>query len=956
MAYQDKKQSYNIRQDKKARPEEQFVPEQSSFRMPNSFMMSAPVPPPGTPNSVMREMLDPQIPEAEAEADRLSAGINSGTLNSVRREMGNRLGSDFSSVHFHTDSNSIRRNEFMGSRAYTRGNNIYFGRDGFQPSVAAHELVHTVQQGAVPGRAAMSVPFGTVQRDPDDSPLGKFKRAVRKVIIINRFTKALQTGKQNKGANPGSEAGIGEIPQSGQASDDHSIVPSGGSSSINPPVSSVPISTQSDNIALNDDAGSSTQSKKIITQPFNGLSVMVDGVWTGAKEAETMVKNARKEADRNRGTVSTTEYEEPDPDIQPRPENGGEVVRDSDTGLWVEKAGRDLFVYIDGHWLAAMERRPASSSGEDIDQDPRTLSKNLLERDDSSVNDEERSESESESEGERIQQDGSSANALPDPNRIFGTGRRWRMSRTALTDEQIDGMVALFKDYSRRHHPDKVFPTSAKIVAGPIQSGLRAANDVVERASGSGHQEDETSSPSSSPSLSASPSPALQLDGNGSDSAPDPDAEQVPGILPGPSHYRALGSGWKKSKEHTANAAAVQNVGMGANAFGRQGVLLNNYRYHVSQDAKDKLPIWDESKWKLPTSGKDVKDSSGNVVSQGKYDPYVDYVAPIAGTALGVYGTATGFTSMVHGINDTVRHHNNVAAGASRWDAAQSGLDTVAAASSTMSSVWGTVQSIGNIGGAATSTFGDAVHALPGLSIVTGAANAISGTSQAIRGRKTRSELNAAGRALDQIAFQQEMNGDGRSEDPGQMTDQDKLRAIMKQGHQTAVFNMWSGGLKAAAGGLTAAAGVSSLVGAAPVAAGIQGVVAVLNLAKFIFERAYKSKMRNSIVAQEFDIDWKQEMQDVRAMIAEHNPKFGIRDKDVRRIILKAHGSNDATRTAAYNTIKLNRARYLINTATDANNAFHRVAEMVIEAMGVHKRGGNNYAAGADRLLAEKLG
>ena len=81
-----------------------------------------------------------------------------------------------------------------------------------------------------------------------------------------------------------------------------------------------------------------------------------------------------------------------------------------------------------------------------------------------------------------------------------------------------------------------------------------------------------------------------------------------------------------------------------------------------------------------------------------------------------------------------------------------------------------------------------------------------------------------------------------------------------------------------------------------------------------------------------------------------------LESKDVREIILKAHGSTDATRTAAYNTIKLNRARYLINTATDANNEFHRVAEMVIEAMGVHKRGGNNYAASADRLLAEKLG
>ena len=54
----------------------------------------------------------------------------------------------------------------MGSRAYTRGSDVYFGSGGFSPSVAAHELVHTVQQGAVSGHVSQSVPFGTIQREP----------------------------------------------------------------------------------------------------------------------------------------------------------------------------------------------------------------------------------------------------------------------------------------------------------------------------------------------------------------------------------------------------------------------------------------------------------------------------------------------------------------------------------------------------------------------------------------------------------------------------------------------------------------------------------------------------------------------------------------------------------------------------------------------------------------------
>ncbi len=46
------------------------------------------------------------------------------------------------SVRFHTGPESNRRNDFMGSSAYTRGG-VCFGRRGFVPSVTAHELVHT---------------------------------------------------------------------------------------------------------------------------------------------------------------------------------------------------------------------------------------------------------------------------------------------------------------------------------------------------------------------------------------------------------------------------------------------------------------------------------------------------------------------------------------------------------------------------------------------------------------------------------------------------------------------------------------------------------------------------------------------------------------------------------------------------------------------------------------------
>ena len=163
MSYQADKEYRNRKQDKKSRSDEQLSRETNYPGMPNSAMLSVTPPPPGTPNSIMREMLGPRMSAAEDEADRLSEGITSGTPDSVLREMGNRLGSDFSSVRFHSGPDSVRRNESMGARAFTQQSDIYFGKGGFEPRVAAHELVHTVQQGAARGSVRQSVAPGTIQ-------------------------------------------------------------------------------------------------------------------------------------------------------------------------------------------------------------------------------------------------------------------------------------------------------------------------------------------------------------------------------------------------------------------------------------------------------------------------------------------------------------------------------------------------------------------------------------------------------------------------------------------------------------------------------------------------------------------------------------------------------------------------------------------------------------------------
>ena len=61
------------------------------------------------PNSLAANIM--QQPEAEAEADRLSEGVTSTSPATLRREMGERLGADFSRVQFHTDADSIQRSQ-----------------------------------------------------------------------------------------------------------------------------------------------------------------------------------------------------------------------------------------------------------------------------------------------------------------------------------------------------------------------------------------------------------------------------------------------------------------------------------------------------------------------------------------------------------------------------------------------------------------------------------------------------------------------------------------------------------------------------------------------------------------------------------------------------------------------------------------------------------------------------
>jgi Domain of unknown function (DUF4157) len=92
----------------------------------------------------------------------------------VRRYMEPRFGADFGGVRIHTDDRAAQLNRQLGARAFASGQAIAFGRGEFQPATSAgreliaHELTHTIQQGAAIQRAEAPASATSLTLDPRD--------------------------------------------------------------------------------------------------------------------------------------------------------------------------------------------------------------------------------------------------------------------------------------------------------------------------------------------------------------------------------------------------------------------------------------------------------------------------------------------------------------------------------------------------------------------------------------------------------------------------------------------------------------------------------------------------------------------------------------------------------------------------------------------------------------------
>lgn len=86
---------------------------------------------------------------------RASKGSGQTLPNATKSKMESGFGTDLSDVRVHTDTAAAKMNQDLGAKAFTNGKDIYFNEGNFKPdtkegdTLLAHELTHTIQQGAV---------------------------------------------------------------------------------------------------------------------------------------------------------------------------------------------------------------------------------------------------------------------------------------------------------------------------------------------------------------------------------------------------------------------------------------------------------------------------------------------------------------------------------------------------------------------------------------------------------------------------------------------------------------------------------------------------------------------------------------------------------------------------------------------------------------------------------------
>jgi hypothetical protein len=155
--------------------------------------------------------------ESEASASiesRLSASKGGGNPlpNETRNQMESAMGADFSGVRVHTGSEAVQMSQDLNAHAFTHGSDVYFNSGKYNPSntegsrLLAHELTHTVQQGAsssdavqkqdAPQQAAPQMTAEDYQTQFEADAAEYFERNIRNELRIQASVVGISIGQR----------------------------------------------------------------------------------------------------------------------------------------------------------------------------------------------------------------------------------------------------------------------------------------------------------------------------------------------------------------------------------------------------------------------------------------------------------------------------------------------------------------------------------------------------------------------------------------------------------------------------------------------------------------------------------------------------------------------------------------------------------------------------------------
>jgi hypothetical protein len=116
-------------------------------------------------------LVHPDVEAAIAAASGRGSNIHAG----VAADVGGAYGQPLGDVRVHNDDHAAALSRAVSARAFTVGNDIFFGAGQYQPDssggreLLAHELAHVVQQRGAPntGPLIVSQPGDTLEREAE---------------------------------------------------------------------------------------------------------------------------------------------------------------------------------------------------------------------------------------------------------------------------------------------------------------------------------------------------------------------------------------------------------------------------------------------------------------------------------------------------------------------------------------------------------------------------------------------------------------------------------------------------------------------------------------------------------------------------------------------------------------------------------------------------------------------